>query len=80
MYWFCRVCYLLNILRNIFGEKFFLEIDNTLYKAGKNGYNDNSQKIRKYLSSPKEASKIAEAAFLGASAMHDNRKPAFYCI
>ena len=26
----------------------------------------NSQKIRKYLSSPKEAPKIAEAAFLGA--------------
>ena len=49
--------------------KFFLEIEYTLYKAGKNGYNDNSQKIRKYLSSPKEASRSAEAAFLGASAM-----------
>ena len=35
----------------------------------KNGYNDSSQKIRKYLSSPKEASRSAEAAFLGASAM-----------
>lgn len=49
--------------------KNFLEIDNTLYKDRKNGYNDNSQKIRKYLSSPKEASRSAEAAFLGASAM-----------
>ncbi len=29
-------------------------------------------KINEYLSSPKEASRSAEAAFLGASAMHDN--------
>lgn len=40
-----------------------------LYKVCKNGYNDNSQKIRKYLSSPKEAFRTAEAAVLGASAM-----------
>ena len=40
-----------------------------MYKEEKNGYNDTSQKIRKYLSSPKEASRNAEAAFLGASAM-----------
>ena len=57
--------YLVKYLRG----KIFLEIHITLYKAVKNGYNDNSQKIRKYLSSPKEASRSAKAAFLGASAM-----------
>ena len=40
-------------------------------KPEKSGNNDNSQKIRKYLSSPKEAPKIAEAAFLGASTMFE---------
>ena len=40
-------------------------------KLTKPGNNDISQKIMKYLSSPKEASKSAEAAFLGASAMFE---------
>ena len=42
-----------------------------MYKEEKRGYNDNSQKIRKYLSSPKEASGSAEAAFSGVSAMFE---------
>jgi len=42
-----------------------------VYKEEKRGYNDNSQKIRKYLSSPKEASGSAEAAFSGVSAMFE---------
>lgn len=45
-----------------------------MYKGEKRGYNDNSQKIRKYLSSPKEAFRSAEAAFLGASAMFEGFK------
>ncbi len=40
-----------------------------MYITCENGNNDISQKIRKYLSSPKEASRTAEAAVLGASAM-----------
>ena len=40
-----------------------------MYKSRQTGNNDISQKIRKYLSSPKEAPKSAETAFLGASAM-----------
>lgn len=40
-----------------------------MYKVKKRGYNDTSQKIRKYLSSPKEAFRTAETAVLGASAM-----------
>lgn len=46
-----------------------------LYKVWKNGYNDNSQKIRKYLSSPKEAPENAETAFSGASAILDSISP-----
>ena len=38
-------------------------------KLTKPGNNDISQKIMKYLSSPKEASGNAEVAFLGASAI-----------
>ncbi|MCM1122869.1 MAG: hypothetical protein NC416_09820 [Eubacterium sp.] len=40
-------------------------------KNHKKGNNDISQKIRKYLSSPKEAPRSAETAFLGASAMFE---------
>ena len=52
-----------------FFEKNFLKKDTAVYKKEKRGYNDNSQKIRKYLSSPKEAFRAAESAVLGASAM-----------
>lgn len=46
-----------------------------MYKSRQTGNNDISQKIRKYLSSPKEAPENAEDAFLGASAMLDSISP-----
>ena len=52
-----------------FFEKILKKKETAVYKKEKRGYNDNSQKIRKYLSSPKEAFRTAEAAVLGASAM-----------
>ncbi len=42
-----------------------------MYKFAQMGNNDTSQKIRKYLSSPKEALRTADDAVLGASAMFE---------